>query len=784
MGEAALDRGPRAQRARFDQPRGLRRDDFSQIAKHGFGDPNNGIAHCASEYGGKIFVGVSRCNLELIAADHPPTTAVWPARRTDSENDRDRRGQIWCLDPEGGALDRWRRVYTSPSPDGSDRGHPMDIGYRDMAVYRAARDAAPRLYACPWPLPDSPAAPELLRCDDGEVFERIPIRGLGDDGPRSFHVLRAFNGRLFAAVDDYNVEGGPAARVYVSDDPGNGTWRAASAVGFGDTDNLGISALASFDGNLYAATVNPNAGFQIWKTRAEGEAPFHWHRVVASGAGRGRVNELVTGFCVHGDMLYAATGIRGAGYDKLHHIGPAAAELIRLRGDDAWDLVIGTPRRGNRGPREPLGELGPGFGSLVNALLWGLASFEGWLYVGTYNWACYLPYLSGEHWPNTLKKQIQKIGVNNLVSSRGGFDLWRSRDGECWTAVTVDGFGNPYNSGARVLLPTSHGLVLGTTNTFGPEVGLRVASGEWTYGFNPTSGLEMWLGRAGGGALEGHAGEENPASLSLQAKSLREEYDVRMYEPLIDEYYENSGFYSWGIWGPETASQKQACEDLMEWILGRIPDKRGRILDVACGKGATTRHLLRYYEPSQITACDISEKLLETCRENAPGCDFRMMDAADLRFADETFDAVVCVDGAALFDTRQDFLQEAFCVLKPGGHLVISDRLLSPEAAHRLRNINRENYIPSLVAYRQLFEHIGFHEVNVKDIANERPDGYPERFADFVCRKYLADEIDEEMYNGLMSFALSRLTIVKHYVLVHARKPMVVSPSTPVSGER
>ena len=32
-----------------------------------------------------------------------------------------------------------------------------------------------------------------------------------------------------------------------------------------------------------------------------------------------------------------------------------------------------------------------------------------------------------------------------------------------------------------------------------------------------------------------------------------------------------------------------------------VPEKNGTILDVACGKGATTRYLLKYYTPENVT---------------------------------------------------------------------------------------------------------------------------------------------------------------------------------------
>src|SRR5262249_17257474 len=121
-------------------------------------------------------------------------------------------------------------------------------------------------------------------------------------------------------------------------------------------------------------------------------------------------------------------------------------------------------------------------------------------------------------------------------------------------------------------------------------------------------------------------------------------YDQVMYSRLAAEYWEYSDFLNLGLWHAHTTSQKQACENLMGTLLSLIPSKKGRILDVACGKGATTRHLLRYYSPSKVVGINISEKQLARCRQNAPACRFTVMDATRLGFEDRTFQAVISVE--------------------------------------------------------------------------------------------------------------------------------------------
>ena len=95
--------------------------------------------------------------------------------------------------------------------------------------------------------------------------------------------------------------------------------------------------------------------------------------------------------------------------------------------------------------------------------------------------------------PNMSAHLLSQIGVEEFIAYQGGFDLWRTCDGENWLPVTRNGFNNPYNYGCRNIVSTPYGLFIGTANPFGPKVAVKV-EGRVEYHENPSGGLEVLKG--------------------------------------------------------------------------------------------------------------------------------------------------------------------------------------------------------------------------------------------------------------------------------------------------
>lgn len=253
-------------------------------------------------------------------------------------------------------------------------------------------------------------------------------------------------------------------------------------------------------------------------------------------------------------------------------------------------------------------------------------------------------------------------------------------------------------------------------------------------------------------------------------RTISDRYDRALYTPVYIDYYGQSDFANFGYWDASTSSPREASERLIDELLGFIPEKRGPILDVACGKGASTRHLLNYFAPRDVIGINISRKQLTTCRLNAPRCQFLLMDAAVLAFPDSSFNNLLCVEAAFHFHTRENFLREAHRVLKPGGHLVLADILLSRDGHDRGVIGSSENFVGDPGAYASLLEKAGFRDNEVIDATEECWKRYFRFGVSYFHEKFLNREIDLSSLQTFLSLGYRRVDDLEYYVLAAARK--------------
>jgi ubiquinone/menaquinone biosynthesis C-methylase UbiE len=112
-------------------------------------------------------------------------------------------------------------------------------------------------------------------------------------------------------------------------------------------------------------------------------------------------------------------------------------------------------------------------------------------------------------------------------------------------------------------------------------------------------------------------------------------------------------------------------EDL---IRAADPHAGQRVLDVACGSGNAALAAARRY--AEVTGIDYVPSLIERAKMRAAAegtkIDFRVADAQDLPFEDNTFDVVTSVFGVMFAPDQEKAAAELLRVTRPGGRIALA----------------------------------------------------------------------------------------------------------------
>ena len=130
------------------------------------------------------------------------------------------------------------------------------------------------------------------------------------------------------------------------------------------------------------------------------------------------------------------------------------------------------------------------------------------------------------------------------------------------------------------------------------------------------------------------------------------------------------GYRAWAQTYDQPGNQLIDLEQPIVWeILGGLPP--GTALDAACGTGRHAEYLGSLGHT--VIGVDSSPEMLAIARAKIPGGEFREGDLHDLPVPDQHVDVVVCALALTHVPELAPVLTEFVRVLRPGGHLVISD---------------------------------------------------------------------------------------------------------------
>ena len=328
---------------------------------------------------------------------------------------------------------------------------PTTTGFRIMECYRAQSNGVNYLYA------GTMATGEISvwRTADGTSWEKVYTTA----GPGSVRSMVVHNGILYFGLANDLANNGQPGKIIATD---GATFWTVNGDGFGNPDNSGIMALASFNGYLYAGTANLITGFEIWKLEGADGKILPAAELVIDQGGTSPDNQWAGTAKEFDGYLYWGTQSNPIG----NLVNQKGADIIRLDTDDTMEVIVGP---------DSLSGFESGFGHWPNGYIWAFEEHEGWFYASTYDQvSAFFNML--ENVPAFLEVVFNKHEANPIEElTNAGGDLYKTQDGINWYPVTVDGMEDVGNYGFRTMVSLDRQFFIGTANPF--------------------DGLEMWVGQ-------------------------------------------------------------------------------------------------------------------------------------------------------------------------------------------------------------------------------------------------------------------------------------------------
>jgi len=375
--------------------------------------------------------------------------------------------QIWSADASAThplTQADWSMQYQAPLVGGI----PVNDAFRGTSVF-TDKSGTQNLFVSGIGYGTPKLPPSLLHSSDGTTFTDIPqapgttmgkinqLRTTADRHPLGMRASIQFKDTFIVAITGAQGSGS----LFASKSPlhGNNTFKQITP------PSMFVWEIASFNNHLYISLAS-SQGYGVVRTDCtqpapgtHGCPPSAFTTVIPFGAGiPNNLNDNVESMTVFTDPsgiqhLYVGAGVNPPGTQPgpptptPTGIPPGAltgAELTRINPDDSWDVIVGRPRTVNGVTKQPLSGLGEGFNNVNNKYMWSMDSYNGALYVGTWNVAY------------------------------TGCQLWSSADGVAFQPITRNGFGNAQCAGIRTTRGTPYGVFVGTVDDYG---GLQVWEG-------------------------------------------------------------------------------------------------------------------------------------------------------------------------------------------------------------------------------------------------------------------------------------------------------------------
>jgi tocopherol O-methyltransferase len=155
------------------------------------------------------------------------------------------------------------------------------------------------------------------------------------------------------------------------------------------------------------------------------------------------------------------------------------------------------------------------------------------------------------------------------------------------------------------------------------------------------------------------------------------------------------------------------------------------VLDAGCGVGGSSIFLASTLG-CRVTGITLSERQVRQAIENAKKnesidglVDFKVMNYCATDFPDASFDVVWACESICYADSKEQFIKEAYRLLKPGGRLVVADGFVSAFGNNDNPIIRQwidgwqVNYLETPQRFESFMQQTGFQNINYRNISKE-----------------------------------------------------------------